>query len=338
MKQFWQENKGSISTLAIFSIIAVLMILFLSINIGNIFAKKSLVEDTADGIAPILLSNQISRWIVDKNDQPSGYDDTIPVQDSIDGASMTTSVITQLEATSSTQTLSQASVTTVFGLWTPATQTFCAFGPPQGTEKDCLIAPSNKAISRTDPNLNAVILQQKDGVFTEEFAAASQIKYQANVFGSFFNVAGITLRGKAIAHTQYSKLPPPEDNPDCCCTWAGEQNNTTAKYKLISILPPWPFPACWVKEPGFDDKCNEYVSITKIFSEKAPTCIDYLLCKGNQTFFEHLYDNVTDGQLFSGFRDFLAFLACWYPQFKADLINTITTVSTNLENAWDGWT
>jgi Flp pilus assembly protein TadG len=285
----------------------------LSINIGNIYAKKSLVEDTADAIAPILLANQVSRTIPDKDGNLQATD----------GAKDTAKAILE------DSPILQSTYLPVFGIWDNDTNQFCQFGLPQGNEEDCLVNAINKNISRTDPNLNNVYLEDN-----EDFALAFQLNHDVNPLSNLIDFSAITLRGRAIAQTNILKLtddPDIDSDNNCCCDWAGDQNSTNTTYSFLGCVKinssTRTFP---ILMPPLDELCAEWAVLSKILTDGgSQTCKDYMTCNG--TILERLFG----GGFFSSF---LEYLQCWFNHFVENLIKTITIVTTAMDDAWNGWT
>lgn len=231
MKQFWQENKGSISTFAILSIIAVLMILFMSVNIGNLYAKKNLVEDTAVNLALVVLNRQIAPT---DTQLPQNFADAL--QDSVGLTGAETPVIT-------------------FGILNIGHPTlpdgFYPFGDPN-TGVATNIDPQN-------PTYADILI---DDYSTQDFAVQIDIQYNATPLGSFISFSTISLTQTGTAATNFSALPiVPENNDQCCCQLAEELNPgyvsknslTSCWYrKTTSFMPYIP---CLI---GATDFCDDY--------------------------------------------------------------------------------
>lgn len=239
MKQFWQENKGSISTLAITSIIAVLMIMFLSINIGNIFAKKSLVEDTAKQLAPIILSRQLAP--PDLN-SPQTFADGLQDDVGLTGADLPTIVFGMLN---------QGHPSLPDG--------FYPFGNVNtGVSLD---------IDPQDPNFNSITPNDYN---TQDFAVQVTINYNATPLGTLLSFSTISIQETGRAATTFSDINfDPENNDQCCCQQAEDLNPgyTTSN--------SWT--GCWYAKEGsifyircflgLTDLCNDYYDCRGRFFE-----------------------------------------------------------------------
>ncbi|MDA3834777.1 MAG: hypothetical protein PF495_15435 [Spirochaetales bacterium] len=363
MKQFWHENKGSISTLAILSIVGVLMIMFLSINIGNIYAKKNLVEDTADAIAPILLANQITRTI-----PPTSGILPTTTQNALDTAQ-------DILDNTGDNSLSGATLTPIFGIWNPTLAIpFCAFDDTcELDETYCMSAEnlSNTDVTNSDPDFNQVTLGEN-----ENFAIALQIQYDVLPLSGLLDFNGLTLNGKAVYTT---KLPTDGDlgdfadpadaeNPDeCCCTAAALANDTNIIFvpSETTTIDVWGHPVvinytpseCWkdyspILDPanpeeceglaGYEDPsdltCDEECGVSTFSlsdlwsgdSEVSATCQYYATCNG-----------ISDISWLAFFTNIFSFFRetrdCWFgPTFFERLIQSIEKVHNTFDSAWDG--
>ena len=212
MKQFWQENKGSISIFAILSIIAVLMILFMSINIGNIYAKKNLVEDTAKALAPIVLDRQL-----DPKDTLTPQQYAVTIQDSAG--------------------LTGAEVPTItFGVFNQDHATlpngFYPFGDPN--------TGVNTPVDSQDPDLNNVTLNDYEH---QDFAVQITVIKNVAPLGNILTFSNISLQGTGRAATKISKIDiDPPENDYCCCLQAEHLN---PEYTSANFLM-----GCWYRKTG----------------------------------------------------------------------------------------
>jgi competence protein ComGC len=202
MKQFWQENKGSISILATLSIVSVLMILFLSINIGNIYAKKNLVEDTADAIGHSVLVCQIKKYI----------DESIPKT-------------TSPEDIVDNMLLEFPSLDKHYNIYFGVQDSSVNF--TQFTKNNY----SDNDIDPTDPKLGQINLATG-----ENFAVKFQLIHEESplaTLGEALNVS-VTLQGRSTYRTALETLPdPPSDTKaECCCADAG------GNLVIIACFPP----------------------------------------------------------------------------------------------------
>jgi hypothetical protein len=315
----------------------------LSINIGNIYAKKSLVEDTADAIGPILLANQLERWI--PTQEESQNNTPLPKAGSITASTTATTILAQLTESTGDDTLAGASLTPTFGIWNPtSTPPFCAFNEP------CM-ALINQTISETDPNLNNVVLQSG-----EDFAVAFQIQYPVLPLGDLLDFDGVTLNGKAVHKTKLPTEddygifgePDPDNGEDCCCKAAALVNNTktitvSTSFFIFSSITCYkdysptsdttPDKCGYHEDPG-DGVCDEKCESFSFFSffgsgDASATCDYYAAC--HDTFWESFFS----GNIFGYF---LEIRRCWFGQtFLQKLIQSIEKINTTVDDAWDGW-
>jgi competence protein ComGC len=317
MKQFWQENKGSISILATLSIVSVLMILFLSINIGNIYAKKNLVEDTADAIGPALLQQQIKRYL----------DDTVTIIESQDADWLAQTMLDDLIPAGQSNPLKDATYIITFGVIndTDINNSLTAGFHPFGTTASLNVTiPNTDATDlTTDPHLDNVTL-----VNGQDLAVAFQLFYNTSPLGdmlSFGESGIITLKGKGMWQTDLQPIideKPTGEESDCCCNKAGELNNIDVKYSL-TFIPP--FFVCKYADGGMFFGQPTY---DMCYKDDPQICEDYFDCQG------HFFENLFSGQLFS---KFFKMLSCWFDNFMERLLNSIKKVDQAVEDAWDGW-
>jgi hypothetical protein len=215
MKQLWQKNKGSISILAIFSIIAVLMMIFMSINIGNIYIKKNTIEDTAESIAPMLLSHQLEKYFGNYSGNDNAYD----VADNLlDKISLFSTPVSSLS-------LNDKPYIITFGMVNKN-----APGLPDGFYAFGTNESGNPTVSPTDPDLDKVKLSLNNQT-GQDLAVAFQLNYSLTPLEQLVTFDKITLKGRAMHQTHMDKVTPPTtSDKDCCCLEVG------GEYTFFSIL------------------------------------------------------------------------------------------------------
>jgi hypothetical protein len=168
------------------------MILLLSINIGNIYAKKNLVEDTADAIAPALLAHQITKFYANNDDTITDISET--------PTDVADAMLESMNPDGGTNPLAGGSYTITFGIYdrniTP--NTFTAFTDTQ----------------KTNPDLSLITLSTN-----QDLAVTFYLKYDASPIDNLLPFDPITLKGKSM-FTMY--LQPLEyvgsaGDGSCCC-------------------------------------------------------------------------------------------------------------------------
>ncbi|MDA3970212.1 MAG: hypothetical protein PF442_02570 [Desulfobulbaceae bacterium] len=308
MKQFWQENKGSISILATLSIVSVLMILLLSINIGNIYAKKNLVEDTADAIAPVLLTHQIKAYLDEDNPYTGTQNPTDVAND----------ILSKISG------ISGATPTIIFGVVNDSTVNstlttgFYDFNTSEsGNNTNTLLGTGDDRLS--NPNLGNVTL-----VSGQDFAIAFRLTYSPQPLGDLVTFDPITLKGYGMYQTNIALVESevdPVDKKECCCTELA--GGTTIPFFMMGG-------GCKVPEGGsilegtiFEFPKTE--SCLYIIPNSDPICDDFYMCQG--TFWSNLLTR-------TAFSSFWNLFKCWFDDFITRLIQSIQTVDQAIQDSF----
>ncbi len=193
---FFYNSQGNISLLAAFGIFTGILVIALVVNIGNLFAKKNLVQDTADATSSALLAHQIV-----KCNNP--------------GAEQTAaSVVADNYISDQNGRLDGSQYNITYGILNKNTGDP---GLPDGFYDFNDNRSGNAGIDTLDPDLDNVILKKG-----QDFAVAYQLDSPTGSVAQLGQLMGfnVTLKGKSMSATGIGTLPdPPIDKKNqCCCS------------------------------------------------------------------------------------------------------------------------
>lgn len=267
MYALWKENKGSISLFAIFTVIAILMTMFLSINIGNIYAKKNFVEDTADQIGSSLLAHQIKKHLDIPNSITATPND------------IANTILTQTAPSLGNDFYITFGVLDTTETFTPLTS----------------LNYSTVAIDPNDPDLKLLTLG-----LGENFAVNFQLLHEVSplaTLGELLNVS-ITLQGKSSYATAIETLPDPapDTKAECCCTTTEPPGET---YTFMMF-----FGGCKYETGSGLFGFPTYTSCDYLFPSPDAICDDFYACQG--TFFSNILNGTPFSSFLKLFKCWLA--------------------------------
>lgn len=236
-----RDQNGGISFLILGGIFAAVLIMIMVINIGNISARKSLTQDTADTTAEALLYYQIKK--------------------DLDGLAVTVTADQLAQNFLNSQaTLTGATKQYHFGVVNLNTGVptlpdgFYAFGDPKS---------GNAGMNDQTPDLNNVVL-----VNGQDFAVIYRIQYPVSGIENLLTVNKI-INGISISQTNLSSFGNPQAPPGCCCTQVAGGTAFPPISATDCVLPTGkllpPFIYCSYLIPNPSSTCSQFYACQGTF-------------------------------------------------------------------------